>query len=62
MPGSAPHTLLVVDPESAAAGLLQNTLHAEGVRVQQRTDSRALLHSLQAEEVDAKSLVTSAAP
>src|SRR6478609_9963029 len=53
MSGSAPHTLLVVDPDSAAALSLRKALDAEGVHVLYRTDSRALVHSLQAEEVDA---------
>jgi two-component system, NtrC family, response regulator AtoC len=53
MQGTATHTLLVADPDGAAAPLLRAALDAEGVRVEHRTDSRALLHSLQAEEIDA---------
>jgi two-component system response regulator AtoC len=53
MPEAVTHTLLVADPESATAPFLKQLLEAEGVRVIHKRDSRALLQTLQTEEVDA---------
>src|SRR4051812_40095909 len=53
MLGTATHTLLVADPDHAAARLLEQALGAEGIHVEHRVDSRAFLRSLESEEIDA---------
>jgi two-component system response regulator AtoC len=50
---AATHTLLVADLESTTAPFLQQLLEPEGVRVVHLRDSRALVQTLQTEEVDA---------
>ena len=47
------HTLLVADPESTTAPLLQQLFDPEGIRVAHRKDARTLLQALQTEEIDA---------
>src|SRR6478735_2903151 len=47
------HTLLVADPESTTAPLLQQLFDPEGIRVAHRRDARTLLQTLQTEEIDA---------
>src|SRR4051812_15063718 len=48
----ATHSLLVADPELSTASRLQLLLDGEGIRITHRVDSRALLQTLQTEEID----------
>jgi len=53
MQGTATHTLLVADPDNAAAQRLERALGEEQIRIAHRTDARSFLQSLDTEEIDA---------
>jgi two-component system, NtrC family, response regulator AtoC len=61
MQGSDTHTVLVADPDDAAASALGAALLSEGIVVGHRKDAQALFSSLQAEEAEAIFLAESLA-